>query len=65
MAGSARSTADKEMAAHLKKRGEERTHMRCPMCHKVIGSGQPGVAGMNALGRVLYAHLSSHVGGEQ
>lgn len=34
-----RSTKDKEMAAHLKKRGVQRLTQRCPVCYRIVGCG--------------------------
>ena len=53
MSAADRSTKDKAMAAHLKSIGDKRTHMRCPMCHAVIGL------------HTIYGHLSVHAGGKR
>lgn len=33
------NTKDKEMAARLKRMGDERTTQRCPICYRVIPNG--------------------------
>lgn len=49
--GKGRSTKDKEMAAYLKRIGDERTTGRCAICGKTITNNG------------TYAHYSAHARG--